>query len=325
MTLRVLICDDSGFACKQLARALPADWALEVNFAGHGAEALAALAVAPADLLLLDLNMPVMDGYQVLERLRDLQPRPLTVVVSGDIQPEAQRRVRELGAADFVRKPIGREEMAAVLRRLDLQPGRGPAALHGQRATDALDGYREIANVAMGRAADLMARLLGVFVAMPIPRVGYLEPGELLMAVQHLEDNARVEALVQGFCGFGIAGEALLLFSETSREDMARLVGRTGADDEVLVDLGGILIGACLQGVAEQLDISFSQNHPLLIGDQVRVSDLLARAAHRWRRTLAVELDFRIEGHAVTADLLLLFAEASVDILDRLIAGILGD
>ena len=80
----------------------------------------------------------------------------------------------------------------------------------------------------MGRAADLVARMLDVFVVMPIPRVGHVEVSELQMAIQHLEANDRVTGICQGFVGFGIAGESLLLFTESSLEDLARVMGREG-------------------------------------------------------------------------------------------------
>ncbi|HEY9150158.1 MAG TPA: response regulator, partial [Gammaproteobacteria bacterium] len=89
----VLICDDSSFARKQMARALPADWDIDISFAEHGREAIAAIAAGKADILFLDLNMPVMDGYEVLEAIRAGDLPTLVIVVSGDIQPEAHARV----------------------------------------------------------------------------------------------------------------------------------------------------------------------------------------------------------------------------------------
>jgi CheY-like chemotaxis protein len=329
MPTAVLICDDSGLARKQLARSLPPDWDLQAEFAADGSEALSRLRTGGIDLLLLDLNMPILDGFEVLRALQEEAIPVRTIVVSGDIQPESRRRVMELGAAAFVRKPIDTDALVDILHGIGLTPPRGRAKLAEDKASDPLDGYREIANVAMGRAADLVARMLDVFVLMPIPRVGHLEVSELEMAILHLQHNARVTGVCQGFVGFGIAGEALLLLNESSLDGMARIMGHSGpvdasAETEIVVDLAGILTGACLQGLAEQLDIGFSQNHPVVLGRHMRVSELLARAAKRWRRTLAVELDFLVEGHDIQADLLLLFSDASVPVLRRLVDGITG-
>ncbi|MBY0418951.1 MAG: response regulator, partial [Pararheinheimera sp.] len=54
MVAAVLICDDSNLARKQMARALPAEWQQNIQFAGHGGEALDILQRQPIDLLFLD-------------------------------------------------------------------------------------------------------------------------------------------------------------------------------------------------------------------------------------------------------------------------------
>lgn len=65
--------------------------------------------------MFLDLNMPEMDGYEVLEHVLKEDLPVLTIVVSGDIQPEARERVRKLGAIDFIKKPT---ESALILSLL---------------------------------------------------------------------------------------------------------------------------------------------------------------------------------------------------------------
>ena len=102
----VLVCDDSLVARKQVAKCLPQDWEVAVHFAKNGQEALTALSEGKGDLLLLDLNMPVLDGYGTLEAIQQQGLRTKVIVVSGDIQPEAHARVTALGALDFIRKPV---------------------------------------------------------------------------------------------------------------------------------------------------------------------------------------------------------------------------
>ena len=105
MTTRILICDDSALARKQMARALPEGLRGDVSFAKDGVEALEKLRGGEAELLFLDLNMPEMDGYQVLEQVRKEDLPVMTIVVSGDIQPEARDRVKKISALDFIKKP----------------------------------------------------------------------------------------------------------------------------------------------------------------------------------------------------------------------------
>ena len=65
--------------------------------------------------MFLDLTMPVMDGYQTLEAIRKDDLPIMVIVVSGDIQPEAQDRVKKLGAIDFIKKPVDKERIQNVL------------------------------------------------------------------------------------------------------------------------------------------------------------------------------------------------------------------
>lgn len=117
MTTQVLICDDSQMARKQVARSLPDDWDVEISYASNGMEALAAIRAGNAEIVFLDLTMPELDGYGVLQAVRDESLKSMFIVISGDIQPEAVNRVKALGAIDFIRKPVSayklRETLAA--------------------------------------------------------------------------------------------------------------------------------------------------------------------------------------------------------------------
>ena len=115
MTVSILVVDDSPIARKMLIRALPPEWDVEIAQAGNGLEALAAYRAGRVDVMFLDLTMPDMDGYQVLETLRKEDLNCLVIVVSADIQERAQERVRELGAIAFIRKPITTDGLSKVL------------------------------------------------------------------------------------------------------------------------------------------------------------------------------------------------------------------
>lgn len=123
MTTSVLICDDSNMARKQMKRALPENWPVEVTFAQNGQEAIEIIRQGQMELMFLDLTMPVMDGYQTLEVIRKEDLPIMVIVVSGDIQPEARDRVKKLGAIDFVKKPVDKDKITAVLREYGLIGG----------------------------------------------------------------------------------------------------------------------------------------------------------------------------------------------------------
>ncbi|MDB6052100.1 MAG: response regulator [Pseudomonas sp.] len=330
-TIPLLICDDSNMARKQLLRALPTDWDVSVTLATNGKEGIAAIRQGVATVVLLDLTMPEMDGYQVLAAIRDEQLQAKVIVISGDVQTEAVRRVMELGALAFLKKPVEPLQLKNLLTDLGIlgESKRVGAVLQPSAvpATSFQDAFREVINVAMGRAAALLARVLGVFVHLPLPNVNMLEVGELHMALADAQSGEQLTAVCQGYIGGGIAGEALLIFHGSEIADMANLMQRDSvdySDMEMLLDLSTILIGACLTGIAEQIDVVFSQGHPQVLGTQGGIEELIRVNQRRWKRTLAVELSYSLEGHNVHFDLLLLFTEDSVDRLTKKLAYVMS-
>ncbi|MGL5359977.1 MAG: response regulator [Shewanella sp.] len=322
MTISVLICDDSAMARKQIARTLPKEWNVDITYATNGAEGLDAIRAGKGEVVFLDLNMPVMDGYEVLQIVQQQDLPALIIVVSGDIQIKAHERVKALGALDFIQKPVSADALSHTLQEYGILTltQREAADDTPMIQVDMRDACQEIANIAMGRAADLLAKLLNVFVRMPIPNVNVLEVSELTMALKATEESDTVSALCQGFIGAGVAGEALLLFHDSSFQDMAKLMGLSNPQDhnteiDVLIDTGNVLIGAFLNGISEQLDMKFSQAHPVVLGRHCTVNDLIHDNSAKWHRTLAMEINYRIDDHAIQCDLLLLFTEDSIPTL----------
>jgi chemotaxis protein CheY-P-specific phosphatase CheC/CheY-like chemotaxis protein len=366
MPTKLLICDDSNMARKQLARSLPEGWDVDVSFASNGIEGIEAIKAGKGDVLLLDLNMPEMDGYQVLEAILEQDLPTLTIVVSGDIQPEAHKRVIGLGALGFIKKPVNKEKLIEVLlsygvftkeeQNVDLLLEPSGVVANGDLqkpiiksksntavapplkvvivdtfapvsnieltlSAELRDCYQEVANVAMGRAGDLLARLLDVFVKLPIPNVNFIEVSELSMALKAVEVSESTSGICQGFISAGISGEALLILNDSSFKDVASLMNYQydedeGTELELLMDLANVLIGACLKGISEQLDIVFSQGHPVVLGQHRKISELIANNANKWKKTLAIEISYSIENYPIKCDLLLLFTEKSMQTLN---------
>jgi len=110
---RVLVVDDDD-GTRKLLSAVLLGRGLVVDEAGDGEEALALIESQPYGVIVLDLLMPVIDGFAVVEKLSALTPRPVVLVVTG----AAHNVVDQLDAATvhgIIRKPFDAEEIANVV------------------------------------------------------------------------------------------------------------------------------------------------------------------------------------------------------------------
>lgn len=338
MTTRILICDDSALARKQMAKALPRSLNAAIVYASDGKEALEKLRGHEAELMFLDLNMPEMDGYQVLESVRKEDLPVLTIVVSGDIQPEARERVRKLGAIDFIKKPTDSSIVLSLLKDYgfyspshveDIALNDGTLKANADIASSGTDisvslndFLQEIANVAMGRSSDLLARLLRAFVKQPIPKVAFIANSELHMAISAAQNSDTYSAVCQGFTGAGIAGEALLLFSDASFREMAEMLHYESLDGEavnveVLMDMSSILFGAFLKGIGDQLDLKLGLSHPSVLGQHRQINELLEHHSAKEERLLCIEISYVLEDRDIQCDVLVLLTEDSLPFLEQ--------
>jgi len=120
MNHSVLIVDDSPVLRAAVRRAVvQAGVAPErIREAGHGAEALESLAAERSDLVLLDLNMPVMSGYDFVAACADRAELAdvRIIVVTTESNEERMATLREHGVRDFLRKPFEPEDLRALVQ-----------------------------------------------------------------------------------------------------------------------------------------------------------------------------------------------------------------
>jgi two-component system nitrogen regulation response regulator NtrX len=112
---RILIVDDEQGIRRSLAGLL-ADESYETAIASDGDAALAAVREQAPDLVLLDIAMPGRDGLAVLEEMRQAWPRLPVIMMSGHGTIETAVRATQLGAFDFIEKPLSAEKLLLTLR-----------------------------------------------------------------------------------------------------------------------------------------------------------------------------------------------------------------
>lgn len=130
--VRVLVVEDDAGIAKLISDSLGGQ-PYRLEFARTGKAALAALKREPADVLLLDLGLPDMDGRAVLKRAIGLRPAPSVVVVTGNASLDVAVESMRLGAFDYVVKPWDDARLSVTIRN----------ALEHRRLANLVTRYRE--------------------------------------------------------------------------------------------------------------------------------------------------------------------------------------
>ena len=166
--LRVLCVDDDE-DIRLLLRELLERAGYAVDEAPDGRTALRMLFSKPPSLVILDVTMPDMDGYQTLERIRDLSDVPVLMLTARSQELEKVRGL-SAGADDYVAKPFGRQELLARVQALLRRTG-GKSEVVEAYADDFVQiDYAQRSVTVADRAVQLTPlefKLLSVFVQNP--------------------------------------------------------------------------------------------------------------------------------------------------------------
>jgi len=168
---RVFIVDDSAVMRSLLRSVVSTDPALEVaGTASDGRSALNSLALLEPDLVLLDVEMPVMDGLATLKAMRDRAPKLPIIMCSALTQRGARVTIEALaaGASDYVAKPAGQESRETATQALVHELIPKIRALTARRMQSAGWPTAFAAHIGAAPVADATRRLL--FPGLPPPR-----------------------------------------------------------------------------------------------------------------------------------------------------------
>ena len=121
---RVLVVDDQE-DIREMAGLILIRAGYEVRTAASGREALAVLCEAPFDLVLLDINMPELDGWATLRRIRADETNDAVRIAMFSVKSEVRDKVAGLkdGAVDYITKPFGVDELVSRVSRIFAVPG----------------------------------------------------------------------------------------------------------------------------------------------------------------------------------------------------------
>jgi len=190
---------------------------------------------------------------------------------------------------------------------------------------DQRDCLQEIVNVAMGQAGDSLARFLEVFINLSVPRIRLVLSSDLGKALQDMVGSVEyVSAVRQGFYsaldGKGMRGEAIVVFSEASFKELADLLAyedelNDQAERELLLDVTNIINGACLNGIAEQIENELAYSPPSILGQHISLASVVSPENVHWEQALLVEINYTLENRSFRCNLLLLMPGEAIEVV----------
>jgi len=214
--LQILLAEDNALN-QAVVRHLLARHGHTVHAVGNGREALEALGHAGFDLLLLDVNMPEVDGFQVIEALRrgeqdTGQHLPVIALTARSMKEDRERCLRA-GMDDYLSKPIRRQELFAAIERV-LGAGTDGAALPVPGGNGVLDAATLL--TACDADPALLKQMIAVFRADAPAQMARVEAAVRDRSAAELQESAHK------LCG-------LVSAFSTAAADSSRLLEQAGA------------------------------------------------------------------------------------------------
>ncbi len=176
---------------------------------------------------------------------------------------------------------------------------------------------QEMVNIGMGKAGDSLARILKTFVELSIPRIKLLTIESLNQdIIQLVGDKATVTGVRQAFFSYW-RGEAIVIYDQNGCNELASLMGYNHdldrqAEVELLLDVGNVLVGACVNGISEQFGVELNFSPPSVIATNTPIEKLLNSEKMTWSHTLLLEVNFGLENLRFKSHLLIMMSEDTI-------------
>lgn len=203
----VLVIDDKEVNLRLMRAYLQAE-PYRVITSGDPREALRLVELDPPDLILLDLMMPALDGFTVLEVLRDEAPRVPVLVITGLDERDARLRGLAAGARDYLTKPVDRSELLIRVRNLVALKQAGDALARVVAQLEAAN--RDLDAFAAGLAHDMQQPVTSIsaFAQALQRRCGHLLPAAEASHLQQIVASAdSAHRMIRGLLEFARLGQ----------------------------------------------------------------------------------------------------------------------
>ena len=306
---QVLVIDDSNFQrLKVLGYLSQAGY--DTMEAASGRAGLEVLETEAPDVIILDLLMPELDGFGVLEALKVRGCEIPVIVLTADIQETRKARCLELGVSNFLNKPPKPELLIdAVRTALTLNN----SSIAPQPLTPLQkDALTELINIGVGKAAGVLNEMIATHVELNVPSVQILDSAALQKILEDANDS-RHSVVRLGFEG-GLTGATSLVFLLC---DAGKLVGLLTGEQQndsefdsvmehTLLEVGNIVINGVMGSIANTVGITINYSIPEYKKDTLG-NIFGSRKAHLQRLFILADTSFKIEEHQIDGTMFILF------------------
>lgn len=117
--ITLLIVDDSPVAREILKKCLPKAGNYSIIEAGDGQEALELFRKYRPEITFMDMTMPVMDGFEAMTEIKQIDPQAIIIAATADVQQKAKERIADLGALLHLPKPVTRQGVQNALEQAE--------------------------------------------------------------------------------------------------------------------------------------------------------------------------------------------------------------
>lgn len=319
---RILFVDDDPVSRRAFARAMRKSGFI-VDLASNGDEAWELATHFPYAVIATDLRMPGMDGMMLIDQLKELQPDPVCLLVTGCKQLEWYREAGE-ASVDVIQKPWNGDQLAEALRQA-LVEYRSKARGLTESEAPAEDGTREVVIVGADKATERsLSRSLSEAYRL-VPAADVKAAAELLKARPNvgcclLSDSPNAAADIRRL-GSANARAAIVLFGKDTSETTAVEALRKGAQDWLPIEtLAKAEVNRVLAMASERsrapgpLPMCTELSNPGLLLDRFKQATSRAKRYSHQAAVLLVDVDRFADinaslGYAAGDELLALVAE----------------
>lgn len=318
---QILLIDDSTFQRNRVASVL-VDHGYAVREARHGVEGLERLDEEPTDLILLDLLMPELDGFGVLDALRARASRVPVIVLTADIQETQKKRCLDLGARAFINKPPKPEVLLAIIEQV-IEPEQTGAC--ERLLTDSQqDALTEMINIGVGRAAAVLNAMLESHVVLQVPSLKVYRREELASRCSFSIGEQHVQVRL-GFEG-SLRGCVSLLFPlGNAAKLVSLLVNERDGDAELdsvrestLTEVGNIVLNSVMGSIGNACPTPLRYRVPQYVRGG---ASLTMDIDPTLQFCVVANTVFTVREHEVQGEMILLFEVAAF----RNLVTLLGD